>query len=72
MAWDARPRHARTEYGPAVDTHVDMPRSSLDDPGGGLRGHGRWALTYADLRSLDSPLDPREPRLELEWTGRAT
>jgi CopA family copper-resistance protein len=59
-------RHARTEYGPGVDMHVDMPRTNLDDPGVGLRGNGRRVLTYADLRSLDGPIDPREPEREIE------
>ena len=59
-------RHARTEYGPGVDMHVDMPRTNLDDPGIGLRDNGRRVLTYADLRSLDGPIDPREPEREIE------
>ncbi|BBD80165.1 copper resistance system multicopper oxidase [Aerosticca soli] len=59
-------RHARTEYGPGVDMHVDMPRTNLDDPGIGLRNNGRRVLTYADLRSLDGPIDPREPQREIE------
>src|SRR3546814_11916921 len=42
-------RHARTEYGPGVDMHVDMPRTNLDDPGIGLRDNGRRVLTYAEL-----------------------
>jgi CopA family copper-resistance protein len=64
-------RHARTEYGPTVDMRVDMPRSNLDDPGIGLRGNGRRVLTYADLRALDPPPDPREPgrEIELHLTG---
>jgi CopA family copper-resistance protein len=59
-------RHARTEYGPSVDMHVDMPRTNLDDPGIGLRNNGRRVLTYADLHSLDGPIDPREPQREIE------
>jgi CopA family copper-resistance protein len=59
-------RHARTEYGPGVDMHVDMPRTNLDDPGIGLRDNGRRVLTYADLHSVDGPIDPREPRREIE------
>ncbi|HET6805547.1 MAG TPA: copper resistance system multicopper oxidase [Frateuria sp.] len=58
--------HARTEYGPGVDMRVDMPRTSLDDPGVGLRDNGRRVLTYADLRALDPPPDPREPAREIE------
>jgi CopA family copper-resistance protein len=59
-------RHARTEYGPGVDMRVDTPRTRLDDPGTGLRGNGRRVLTYADLRSLDGPIDAREPEREIE------
>ena len=58
--------HARTEYGPGVDMRVDTPRTNLDDPGVGLRDNGRRVLTYADLRSLDGPIDPREPQREIE------
>ena len=64
--------HARTEYGnPGVDMHVNMPRTNLDDPGVGLRDNGRCVLTYADLHSVDGPLDPREPdrEIELHLTG---
>jgi FtsP/CotA-like multicopper oxidase with cupredoxin domain len=43
-----------------------MPRTNLDDPGIGLRDNGRRVLTYADLRSLDGPIDPREPEREIE------
>ena len=59
-------RHARSEYGPAVDMRVDTPRVNLDDPGIGLRGNGRRALTYADLRTIGGPLDDRAPERELE------
>ena len=64
-------RHARTEYGPAVDMRVDHPRLNLDDPGVGLRGHGRRVLTYADLHTVGGSLDPREPgrEIELHLTG---
>jgi len=58
--------HARSEYGASVDMRVDMPRTNLDDPGVGLRQNGRRVLTYADLRSLDGPLDVREPEREIE------
>jgi CopA family copper-resistance protein len=64
--------HARTEYhNPGVDMHVDWPRTDLDDPGVGLRDNGRRVLTYADLHSVDGPLDPREPdrEIELHLTG---
>lgn len=65
-------RHASTEYGnPGVDMRVDMPRTNLDDPGVGLRDNGRRVLTYADLRSVAGPSDPREPvrEVELHLTG---
>ncbi|MGS1118848.1 copper resistance system multicopper oxidase [Rhodanobacter sp. UC4436_H3] len=63
--------HARSEYGPGVDMRVDMPRSNLDDPGIGLRDNGRRVLTYADLHTVDGPLDAREPgrEIELHLTG---
>jgi CopA family copper-resistance protein len=68
MAMSASPgvRHARTEYGPNVDMHVDTPRTNLDDPGIGLRGNGRRVLTYADLRTIGGPIDTREPSREIE------
>ena len=59
-------RHARTEYGPSTDMRVDMPRTSLDDPGIGLRDNGRRVLTLADLRTIGGPLDPRGPEREIE------
>ncbi|WP_426284512.1 copper resistance system multicopper oxidase [Luteibacter sp. E-22] len=64
-------RHARTEYGPGVDMHVDMPRTNLDDPGIGLRDNGRRVLTYADLHTVGGNPDPREPgrEIELHLTG---
>ncbi|MGK2914883.1 MAG: copper resistance system multicopper oxidase [Porticoccaceae bacterium] len=71
-----RVRHARTEYGPSTDMRVDTPRTNLDDPGVGLRGNrpesygpeknGRRVLTYADLRTLGGPIDPRQPEREIE------
>lgn len=63
--------HARTEYGPNVDMRVDSPRINLDDPGVGLRGPGRRALTYADLRTFGGAIDPRSPErdIELHLTG---
>jgi CopA family copper-resistance protein len=63
--------HARTEYGPGVDMHVDMPRTKLDDPGVNLRGNGRRVLTYADLRTIGGPIDDRLPTrdIELHLTG---
>jgi CopA family copper-resistance protein len=63
--------HARTEYGPGVDMHVDMPRTNLDDPGINLRDNGRRVLTYADLRTAGGPLDSRPAArdIELHLTG---
>jgi CopA family copper-resistance protein len=63
--------HAKTEYGPGVDMHVDMPRTNLDDPGVNLRNNGRRVLTYADLHTVGGPLDPRLPGrdIELHLTG---
>lgn len=74
MAGDAamvHARHARTEYGPSVDMRVDMPRTNLDDPGVGLRDNGRRVLTYADIRTIGGPIDPRQPgrEIELHLTG---
>ncbi|MGN2250224.1 copper resistance system multicopper oxidase [Frateuria sp. GZRe14] len=66
MAPSPAVHHARSEYGAGVDMRVDTPRTNLDDPGIGLRDNGRRALTYADLRSLDGPIDPREPEREIE------
>src|SRR3546814_16981407 len=34
-------RHARTEYGPGVDMHVDMPRTNLHQPGLEVRREGK-------------------------------
>lgn len=64
-------RHAKSEYGPNVDMHVDMPRNNLDDPGINLRNNGRRVLTYADLRTIGGPLDLRAPErdIELHLTG---
>lgn len=64
-------RHARTEYGPAVDMRVDYARVNLDDPGVGLRSNGRRVLTYADLHTVGGSLDARSPvrEVELHLTG---
>ncbi|WP_029933501.1 copper resistance system multicopper oxidase [Thiomicrospira pelophila] len=59
-------RHSKHEYGASVDMRVDTPRTNLDDPGIGLRNNGRRVLTYADLRTLGGPLDPRKPEREIE------
>ena len=64
-------RHAKTEYGASTDMRVDMARTNLDDPGIGLRNNGRRVLTYADLRTIGGPIDPRGPgrEIELHLTG---
>ena len=56
---------------PLVDMQTMMPSLRLDDPGIGLRGNGRRVLTYADLQSLFSDPDGREPgrTIELHLTG---
>lgn len=59
-------RHASTEFGASVDSRVDMPRTSLDDPGVGLRNNGRRVLTLSDLRSRDGILDSGIPEREIE------
>jgi len=63
--------HASTEFGPGTDMRADEVSTRLDDPGVGLRDNGRRVLTYADLKSLDNWLDPREPSrtIELHLTG---
>jgi CopA family copper-resistance protein len=58
--------HAATESGPIVDMRADMPNTSLNDPGVGLRGNGRRVLTYADLATLGGPIDRRAPTREIE------
>jgi len=62
---------ARERSNPLVDMQPMMPSSRLDDPGIGLRGNGRRVLTYADLQSLFSDPDGREPgrTIELHLTG---
>ena len=62
----AQVRHASSEFGPGVDMRVDMPRTSLDDPGAGLRGNGRRVLTPLDVRALHGPFDTRTPEREIE------
>jgi CopA family copper-resistance protein len=66
--------HAMTaaplKTGVEVDMRVPQPRRNLDDPGVGLRGTGRRALSYADLRTLDAPISPDvERELTLRLTG---
>ncbi|CAG2150888.1 MULTISPECIES: copper resistance system multicopper oxidase [Ralstonia] len=59
-------RHARTEYGPSTDMHVDMARTNLDDPGVGLRNNGRRVLVLADMHTIGGPMDKRGPEREVE------
>ena len=54
-----------TSMGPMVDSVALDPRTDLDDPGVGLRDNGRKVLTYADLRTLDGPIDSRMPGREI-------
>jgi len=62
--------HQKTEFGPHVDMHAEMPVSGIADPGIGLRDHqhlyDRKVLTYADLKSLTPTRDAREPTREIE------
>lgn len=64
-------RHASSEFGPGVDMRVDMPRTTLNDPGVGLRGNGRRVLTPLDVRALRGPFESRTPvrEIELHLTG---
>jgi CopA family copper-resistance protein len=68
---DATVPHAAAEYGPTVDMLAVQPQSRLDDPGVGLRSNGRRVLSYADLRTLGGPIDPRiaSREIELNLTG---
>jgi CopA family copper-resistance protein len=64
--------HPASENGnPLVDNQAMSPTSRLDDPGNGLRGNGRTALSYSMLRSLFEDPDGRDPSrdLELHLTG---
>jgi FtsP/CotA-like multicopper oxidase with cupredoxin domain len=63
--------HARSENAPTVDMQVAQVATGLDHLGPGQRDHGRHALTYADLRTVDGPIDVREPgrEIELHLTG---
>ena len=53
------------KFGPNVDMVAQQPSTSLADPGVGLRNNGRRVLTYADLRTIGGPIDPREPSREI-------
>ena len=60
------PTHPATEHGTTVDMQAAQVRTSLDDPGVGLRDNGRRVLTYADLHTLGGPIDSRKPTREIE------
>jgi FtsP/CotA-like multicopper oxidase with cupredoxin domain len=64
-------QHARSENVPTVDMQVEQVATGLDHLGPGQRDNGRHALTYADLRTIDGPIDVREPgrEIELHLTG---
>ena len=69
---DAMQSHPVSERrNPLVDMQTMLPASRLDDAGIGLRDNGRRVLTYADLRSLFTDPDGREPgrEVELHLTG---
>jgi CopA family copper-resistance protein len=53
------------KFGPNVDMVAAQPNTRLSDPGVGLRNNGRRVLTYADLRTIGGPIDPREPSREI-------
>ncbi|TKR33299.1 copper resistance system multicopper oxidase [Luteimonas gilva] len=64
--------HPAGETGnPAVDMQTMTPSRALDDPGIGLRGNGRRALTYADMKSAFDDPDGRDPgrEIQLHLTG---
>ena len=64
--------HPASEHGsPLVDMQTMAPAPKLDDPGIGLRGNGRKALSYSMLRSLFDDPDGRDPgrTVELHLTG---
>ncbi|MGH8324490.1 MAG: copper resistance system multicopper oxidase, partial [Steroidobacteraceae bacterium] len=54
-----------SSMGPNVDSVAVDPRRNLNDPGVGLRDNGRRVLTYADLRTLGGPIDPRAPERDI-------
>jgi FtsP/CotA-like multicopper oxidase with cupredoxin domain len=64
-------QHARSENVPTVDMQVEQVATGLDHLGPGQRDNGRHTLTYADLRTVDGPIDVREPgrEIELHLTG---
>jgi FtsP/CotA-like multicopper oxidase with cupredoxin domain len=62
---------AAPHFGATVDMVAMETGPRLDDPGPGLRGNGRRALTYADLHTLGGPIDRRGSGrdIELHLTG---
>ncbi|HZV38824.1 MAG TPA: copper resistance system multicopper oxidase [Pseudoxanthomonas sp.] len=56
---------------PLVDSQAMSVSSRLDDPGNGLRGNGRNALSYSMLKSLFDDPDGRDPgrEIQLHLTG---
>ncbi len=59
--------HPDSERGnPLVDSQAMSPLSRLDDPGNGLRGNGRTALSYSMLKTSFQDPDGREPGREIE------
>jgi CopA family copper-resistance protein len=71
MSAEPAVHHAPAELGATVDNLATQPQSRLDDPGVGLRGNGRRALSYADLHTIGGSIDAREPGrdVELHLTG---
>jgi CopA family copper-resistance protein len=63
--------HAASENAPTVDMRAEQVATGLDHLGPGQRDTGRHALTYADLHTVDGPIDVREPgrEIELHLTG---
>jgi CopA family copper-resistance protein len=59
------PKHAADEFAPTVDSRAEQVSTRLDDPGIGLRDNGRRVLTIADLKTIDGPIDPRDPGREI-------
>lgn len=69
---DAAVTHPASEMrNPLVDGQAMRVGSRLDDPGNGLRGNGRKALSYSMLKSLFDDPDGRDPgrELQLHLTG---
>ncbi len=65
------PQSIALREGPQVDNIATAPTERLAEPGIGLNGNGRRALTYTDLRARYRGADPRPPdrEIELHLTG---